>query len=222
MFFPDRVRGIKDGDNVLEIGPGTSPFARSNVLLEKRFDNAAEHARQCGGTPASMSDSRTVFYEGDVFPFKDKEFDYVICSHVLEHVDDVEAFVTEMFRVAKAGYLEYPLIYYDYVFDIPEHVNLLMKREDALVYCKKDEVFSLALKPVQKLWYSALASGYVETASDLVPFTMQGYEWFGSFNVRKTENISELFLNAYEIPPKRQQAKSFARIVIDKLKRLGR
>jgi|TARA_B100001057_G_C22643317_1_gene869111 hypothetical protein len=41
-------------------------------------------------------------------PFKDKEFDYVICAHVIEHVNDPISFKTEIQRVGKAGYIELP------------------------------------------------------------------------------------------------------------------
>ena len=41
-------------------------------------------------------------------PFKDKEFDYVILSHVLEHVPNLLEFVSEIERVSKAGYIELP------------------------------------------------------------------------------------------------------------------
>ena len=42
------------------------------------------------------------------FPFKDKEFDFVIASHVIEHVEDVDFFIKELQRVAKKGYIEVP------------------------------------------------------------------------------------------------------------------
>ena len=41
-------------------------------------------------------------------PFEDKEFDYVILSHVLEHVPNIFEFTKEVERVAKAGYIELP------------------------------------------------------------------------------------------------------------------
>ena len=41
-------------------------------------------------------------------PFKDKEFDYVILSHVLEHVPNLLEFVSEIERISKAGYIELP------------------------------------------------------------------------------------------------------------------
>ena len=56
------------------------------------------------------------FYKGKKFikineknlPFKDKEFDFVIASHVIEHVDDFEFFIKELGRVSSKGYIELP------------------------------------------------------------------------------------------------------------------
>ena len=41
-------------------------------------------------------------------PFKDKEFDFVIASHVLEHVEDFKFFINELERVSNKGYIELP------------------------------------------------------------------------------------------------------------------
>ena len=38
-------------------------------------------------------------------PFKDKEFDYVILSHVLEHVPNLLEFKSELTRIGKSGYI---------------------------------------------------------------------------------------------------------------------
>ena len=46
-------------------------------------------------------------------PFKDKEFDFVIASHVIEHVEDVEFFIKELERVSAKGYIELPTILED-------------------------------------------------------------------------------------------------------------
>ena len=42
------------------------------------------------------------------FPFKDKEFDFVIASHVIEHVEDFEFFIKELERISSKGYIELP------------------------------------------------------------------------------------------------------------------
>ena len=41
-------------------------------------------------------------------PFKDKEFDFVIASHVIEHEEDFEFFVKELERISTKGYIELP------------------------------------------------------------------------------------------------------------------
>ena len=58
----------------------------------------------------------TSFYKGKKFivikeknlPFKDKEFDFVIASHVIEHVEDFEFFIKELERISTKGYVELP------------------------------------------------------------------------------------------------------------------
>ena len=49
----------------------------------------------------------------NILPFKDKEFDFVIASHVLEHVKDVNFFIKELERVSSKGYIELPTILED-------------------------------------------------------------------------------------------------------------
>ena len=46
--------------------------------------------------------------DGKKLPFKDQEFDYVIASHVIEHVEDFEIFIKELERVSSRGYIELP------------------------------------------------------------------------------------------------------------------
>ena len=46
--------------------------------------------------------------ENNKLPFKDKEFDFVIASHVIEHVEDFEFFIKELERISSKGYIELP------------------------------------------------------------------------------------------------------------------
>ena len=46
--------------------------------------------------------------ENKILPFKDNHFDFVIASHVLEHVDDLKFFISELERVSTKGYIELP------------------------------------------------------------------------------------------------------------------
>ena len=58
----------------------------------------------------------TSFYKGRKFikidgkklPFSDNEFDFVISSHVIEHIKDFEFFIKELERISTKGYIELP------------------------------------------------------------------------------------------------------------------
>ena len=53
-------------------------------------------------------DKKFVLIDNKKLPFKDKEFDFVYASHVIEHVEDVLTFIKELQRISKQGYIELP------------------------------------------------------------------------------------------------------------------
>lgn len=112
---------IKAGDYVLEIGSGHNPKTRADVLCDKFiYDDL-----QRGGK--IVTDRPIVAADGQYLPFADKAFDYVICSHVLEHIDDAELFLKELMRVADRGYIETPSEIGERLYGWPYHkwyVNL--------------------------------------------------------------------------------------------------
>ena len=93
---------IRPDDFVLEIGSGHNPKTRSDVLCDKFI---AED-EQRGGT--IVADRPIVEADGQFLPFADHAFDYVICSHILEHVEDPAQLIAELERVARRGYIETP------------------------------------------------------------------------------------------------------------------
>lgn len=90
---------INKNDKVLEIGPGHNPTYRSNVIVEKFIDT---NYHRCGDVKIYPHQT-FVHADGEKLPFKDKEFDYVICNQVLEHVEHPEAFVKELCRGIPTG-----------------------------------------------------------------------------------------------------------------------
>ncbi len=200
MFFPERIISIASSDRVLEVGPGSNPHHRSDVLLEKKFETQQEYEAQFGHEEKLISDKKIVFYEGDKFPFSDNEFDYVICSHVLEHVEDPELFLNEIFRVARKGYFEYPLIYYDYLYNFNVHLNFLKFDGKTLYYKKKSDTSLNEFLPIQSFFYESLKMGHVKLINDLLPFMMEGFEWHHPFETRKAVTVDELVLKNFSVP----------------------
>jgi len=191
MFYKERIRHIGCGDRVLEIGPGSSPHPRADVLLERRFLRE-DAQQQRGGMPELATTKQLVFYDGGRFPFADHEFDYVICSHVIEHVEDVEAFLQEVFRVGRRGYIEFPTVYYEYLYNFSVHRQLVHYEGDELRYLPKSDSGLALFQPLQAMFYRSLELGYSDLVEDLKYLMFQGFEWERPFRVRRVFTIEEL------------------------------
>ena len=82
--------------NILDIGCGYKAHKNATVIADiKDFSNF-------------YKSKKFVQIKEKKLPFKDKEFDFVIASHVIEHVDDFEFFIKELERISSKGYIELP------------------------------------------------------------------------------------------------------------------
>lgn len=213
MFFYDRLNSIEENDKVLEIGPGGTPHPRSDEFLEidpALFKDEQEAEYQRGSAPELVTDKKITYYDGGIFPFDDNSFDYVIASHVLEHVDNVELFISEMFRIGKKGYIEYPTVVYDYLYNIPVHLNFIhyepSKRR--LLYMKKDETNLSDFQLIQSFLLKTLGNGYSQIVDDHKDIMFEGFEWSANkkFSVNKISDMDRLVpkfieLSKYSRPP---------------------
>ena len=81
---------------ILDIGCGYRAHKRASVIADVQdFSNFYENKNFIQITEKKL-------------PFKDKEFDFVIASHVIEHVKDFEFFIKELERISSKGYIELP------------------------------------------------------------------------------------------------------------------
>lgn len=200
MFYPEKIIKISSSDKVLEVGPGGTPHHRSDVFLEKNYSSEAIWELQRGYAQKLSTDKKTVYYDGGVFPFEDNAFDYVICSHVIEHVENVEFFLSELFRVARKGYLEYPTIYYEYLYNFEVHLNFIKFKDDVLMYMKKEDTSFNEFSPVQKLFYKSLEKGHSTLVDNLKKIMFEGFEWEHNFKVQRANTINDLIFDNIELP----------------------
>jgi SAM-dependent methyltransferase len=99
---------------VLDIGGWWQPFPRADYVV----DAQPYSTRNQGNTPFNTIErfTKDTWIIADVnsrLPFKDKEFDFVICSHVLEDIRDPINLLKEISRVGKEGYIETPSRMYE-------------------------------------------------------------------------------------------------------------
>jgi SAM-dependent methyltransferase len=128
---------IKKSDYVLEVGGGHNPHPRSNIVVDKYTGDDNQHR---GASLKVLSHQKFIEADGTNLPFKDHEFDYVICCHVLEHIPDPVAFLKEQFRVAKRGYIETPSLLGELLAQKDSHKWLLHEHRDVLYLVEKANI----------------------------------------------------------------------------------
>lgn len=137
---------ISSDDLVLEVGSGDDPYPEASILVDKYLvDNTQREARL-----ALIVDRPFVLADACFLPFKDKAFDFVIASHVLEHVDNPKMFISEIARVAKRGYIETPGILRERVFNWPYHKWYTQIKNKRLILTRKTPKGELTRNKVLK------------------------------------------------------------------------
>jgi len=136
-FFRRKVfiRNIAATDLVLDVGSGDKPFWRADVVVDKFLTDNQQRS-----TGQIIYDQNKIFVEGDVekLPFKDKIFDFVFCSHLLEHVENPEKAITELIRVAKKGYIEVPRAISDFLQPFPSHLWYCEYLDNTLIFFQRE------------------------------------------------------------------------------------
>lgn len=105
---------LPEGAKVLDVGGGAAPFPRATHVLDGiPFDEGSFQKQKLLVDAIPVRFTRDTWYQADVcghkpWPYPDKCFDYVTCSHLLEDVRDPIWVCSELQRVAKAGYIEVP------------------------------------------------------------------------------------------------------------------
>ena len=129
--------------------------------------------------------------ENKQLPFRDNQFDFVIASHVMEHVEDVKFFINELERVSNKGYVELPTKLEDnLVFENKKDHLWHMDFDDVnlkLLISKKVQFFEpiLTVSTIQKLrnnfkssfvfelyWENKIDFSFVENNSNLQKFNL--------------------------------------------------
>ena len=114
-MFPDsaaRIEAELPSDAVvLDIGAWGSTFPRADWVLDRNPYETRGLYGEKSETPERFTANTWVVWDicdRRPFPFEDKQFDFVICSHTLEDIRDPIWVCSEINRIGKAGYIEVP------------------------------------------------------------------------------------------------------------------
>lgn len=137
FFYKRKIEpGFKVGANskIVDIGSGDKPFWRADVFVDKLSLGNVQRA----------SNSKTIhdigfFVDSDAakMPFRNKEFDFSFCSHLLEHVEDPGAVIKEIARISKSGYVEIPNGIIETIKPFDSHLWFVFQDKKKLIFVRK-------------------------------------------------------------------------------------
>jgi len=194
MFFEEKIKSVKENDKVLEIGPGSFPHPRADVFLELKFETEKEAKEQRGDAEKTEFSKPVIYYDGKEFPFKDNEFDYVICSHVLEHipVDRIFLFLSEMQRISLAGYIEFPRVFYELTRAPKVHLSMLNAKDKTILILDKNDHCDTNILKLMRSFYNH-NDPHAKIYEYYKDFFFVGFEWQkGEINHCFVKDINEL------------------------------
>lgn len=130
-LYQARALRVGPRDLVLDLGSGSSPNLRANVLCDKFVSDGTD---RLGAPLAHPAERPFIIGDAHSLPFKDHAFDCVVCSHLLEHVADPARVLAELQRVARRGYIETPSRVAEKMHSLPIHKWLVGVEGETLVF----------------------------------------------------------------------------------------
>lgn len=181
---------IGENDLVLDVGSGHNPNPRSDILCDRYIEDDTER----GGS--IRVDRPLIVADAHNMPFKSGAFDYVIASHIIEHMDDPERFCSELQRVAKRGFIASPTELAEHMFYWSFHKWYVNKVNDKLILHPKVNVPNIFGDLFHYLYeYNPWYARFHRSLPDM--FWME-YEWAGKINIEIADH-SPLVLDDPEV-----------------------
>ena len=94
--YIQKVLSENKGWKILDIGCGFTANEYANTICDVQ------------DLSKFYKDKKFIKLENKKLPFENNQFDFVIASHVIEHVEDFKFFISELERVSSKGYIELP------------------------------------------------------------------------------------------------------------------
>jgi hypothetical protein len=120
-FFRDKLAlPVKTSGIVVDVGSGHSPHFRAHVLVEKYLTDTTGH--RIGRFSRRHASQIVCIADAARLPFCDRAIDFVIASHLFEHLSEPDVIAAEFSRAARGGYIECPSEWIEHMFPFPSHL----------------------------------------------------------------------------------------------------
>jgi hypothetical protein len=124
--FTEKLNQLRkqEGLKILDIGGWFAPCALATDMVDLMPYATLNREASYGGGALRITPERYLQIDlGSVekLPYKDKEFDFVICRHTLEDLKDPIRVCKEINRIGKAGYIETPHRVYESTKGVERH-----------------------------------------------------------------------------------------------------
>lgn len=143
-----RLPELHEGEKILDVGPGHFPLAAATHFLDlERYDECP------GDIPLTIFDLN----DNPRMPFHDDEFDFVYCSHVLEHLEHPKTVLDELQRVGRRGYVEVPSLLLDFMMKFGKNHSRWAcwgQKEGEIVFIEKTEAQNRLFVDFERAWAS--------------------------------------------------------------------
>jgi len=194
--WSNHVIEIDDAWNVLDVGSGHRPFERANTIVDLFPEDDNDRIGQ-----KCVKDSRLICADACDMPFKDKSFDYILTTHLAEHIDNPEKFCKEIMRVGKRGYIETPSLIQEWFLGQPCHKWYVWIYKNTLYF--KPKIKHVCISPTflniynygKTAEYASVPDEHILTLRNLFhqewrysntnkKITYTIFDWEGSFNFK--------------------------------------
>jgi ubiquinone/menaquinone biosynthesis C-methylase UbiE len=148
---------------VLDLGSGHNPHNRANILVDRYIKENTDRSDK-----SIKIDHKKPFIIADAhfLPFKDKCFDYIIASHIAEHVTKPELFCKELMRIGKRGYIETPSKIGERILSEQFHKWYVIKKGSSLIFEKKDIAAPISILFYRFFYFDISRAGYVKLSTE--------------------------------------------------------
>ena len=187
------LQRLGPSDQVLDVGGWACPFNRAQWILDSEPFESRGYYRTFGGAASQGGDtewfSKDTWVQRDIcdkepWPFRDKQFDFVICSHTLEDIRDPLWVCSEIVRVGKRGYIEVPSRAFETTLGIERPTQAGLSHHRWLIEIHGTEiVFLQKYHMLHSHWRFALPKRYGKTLDPAA--LVQWLWWDDTFDARE-------------------------------------